>query len=469
MDPELTPIEPFEFGSMVLSQLSYEPTSQQVQLVAALARFYCRVDDMSDPVFILAGYAGTGKTSMMGALVRAIRHINRQVVLLAPTGRAAKVLSQFAGMNAYTIHRFIYRMSATEGMVLGSNPLQHALFVVDEASMIGDDDTLLSNLIHYVYSGVGCRLLLLGDTAQLPPVGLPESPAMSPARLRGYGLKVTRALLTATVRQQSSSGVLHNATWLRYAMGKEPLPLPHLTVSPFDDVRVVEAEDLEDALNTAYRGEDGVRDSILITRSNRRATAYNLEIRNRILGREEMITRGELLMVAKNNYHWSKGVAHIPFIANGDIATVEQIYDSEEKYGLLFADAKINLTHRDTTIDCKLMLDTLTSDTASMSQERIVQLAQDVLAANSMGMSLSATAQRQILRTNPYYNALQVKYAYAVTCHKAQGGQWPNVFVDLGGIAPESQQGLDFYRWLYTAITRTTERLYLISPTLQVR
>lgn len=454
---------------MILEQLPYEPTRQQVQLVAALARFYCRPAAMDDPAFILAGYAGTGKSSMVGAMVRAIQRLRQPVVLLAPTGRAAKVLSAFAGANAYTIHRFIYRMSPTEGLVLGSNSLQHALFVVDEASMIGEDNSLLSDLIHYVYSGIGSRLLLLGDTAQLPPVGLTESPAMSSEVLRGFGLKVTRALLTATVRQHSSSGVLHNATWLRHAMSQPQLPPPQLTVTPFKDVITLEAEDLEDALNSAYRADEGERDSILITRSNRRATAYNLEIRNRILGREEMITRGELLMVAKNNYHWTKEIPQIPFIANGDIATVEQIYDSEQRYGLLFADAKIHLTHRDITIDCKLMLDTLTSETAAMPPERIAQLARDVIAANSMGMSLSATAQRQILRSDPYYNALQVKYAYAVTCHKAQGGQWPNVFVDMAGISPEAMQGLEFYRWLYTAITRTTDRLYLISPSLTIR
>ncbi len=423
---------------------------------------------MDDPVFILAGYAGTGKSSMVGAMVRAILALRQPVVLLAPTGRAAKVLSLFAGANAYTIHRFIYRLSPTEGLTLGSNSLQNALFVVDEASMIGEDNSLLSDLVHYVYSGTGCRMLLLGDTAQLPPVGLTESPAMSPQVLRGFGLKVTRAQLTATVRQQASSGVLYNATWLRRAMEHDPLPAPQLTVTPFSDVKVLESEDLEDALNTAYRADEGERDSILITRSNRRATAYNLEIRNRILGREEMITRGELLMVAKNNYHWTKEIPQIPFIANGDIATVEQIYDSELRYGLLFADAKIHLTYRDITIDCKLMLDTLTSDTAAMPPERIAQLQQDVLSANSLGGALSATAQRQILRSDPYFNALQVKYAYAVTCHKAQGGQWTNVFVDMAGIAPDAM-GMDFYRWLYTAITRTTERLYLISPTVTIK
>ncbi|MDE6309738.1 MAG: AAA family ATPase, partial [Muribaculaceae bacterium] len=302
----MTPIDPLQFGSMIIEQLPYEPTHQQVQLVAALARFYCRPAMVDDPVFILAGYAGTGKSSMVGAMVRAIQSMKWPVVLLAPTGRAAKVLSLFAGANAYTIHRFIYRLSPTQGLTLASNPLKNALFVVDEASMIGEDNSLLSDLVHYVYSGTGCRMLLLGDTAQLPPVGLTESPAMSPQVLRSFGLKVTRAQLTATVRQHSSSGVLHNATWLRHAMLKDPLPSPQLTVTPFNDIKVLESDDLEDALTSAYRADDGERDSILITRSNRRATAYNLEIRNRILGREEMITRGELLMVAKNNYHWTK-------------------------------------------------------------------------------------------------------------------------------------------------------------------
>lgn len=462
---------PLELGQLILQQLPYEPNSQQIQLVAALARF-CLSDSSADPVFLLNGYAGTGKTSLTGALVRALESTGRKAVLLAPTGRAAKVFAAHSRHPAYTIHRQIYRMNVAGVSHVADNPHRDAVFIVDEASMIGSGsdggENLLQDLIHYVYTGTGCRLLLLGDMAQLPPVGCAESPAMEVETLKSYGLRVSRAVLTDTVRQASTSGILYNATWIRRAMRAEPLPAPRLSVSAFDDVKVIEGEELEDEMGRCYSA-DGIRETVLITRSNKRATAFNQAIRTAILGREGVIGRDELLMVAKNNYHWSAKVAGLDFIANGDVATVSRVYGKERRYGFEFADVSLHFPYRDIEIDAKLLLDTMWSETASLGAAELAELAQACLADPEFApASDSATAMRAALKSCPYYNALQVKYAYAVTCHKAQGGQWANVFVDMGYIPPEAQ-GMEFYRWLYTATTRATTTLYYVNPTVEVR
>lgn len=455
-----------EFAAMVLDNLPYEPTSQQVELVAALARF-CSKSTPSDTVFMLNGYAGTGKTSLCASLVATLNAVGIGTVLLAPTGRAAKVFSSFAGQPAYTIHRRIYSVSGTpldesRRVAVAENRSRNTVFVVDEASMIGADAAsghLLEDLVHYVYSGVNCRLILLGDTAQLPPVGCEESPALSVKELKGLGLRVNRAVLTATVRQAYDSGILYNATRLRRAMTLDPLPEPLLTVSPFPDVTAVDGEEMEDTLAEAI-GRDGIKESIIITRSNSRATRFNLAVRTRILYSEEELCKGDLLLVGKNNYYWSRDVKGLDFIANGDTCEVERVYGVESRFGHRFADVRLRLADRDLTLDCKIMLDTLTSDDAAMSRAAMVALFDAIVADDP---ARSADAIR-----SPYLNALQVKYAYAVTCHKAQGGQWANVFVDLGYIPPESI-GIDFYRWLYTAITRATRRLYLLNPSIALR
>ncbi|MDE6050001.1 MAG: AAA family ATPase, partial [Paramuribaculum sp.] len=309
-----------EFAERIYLNLPYQPNDQQVELIGALARF-CSSYTPSDSAFLLLGYAGTGKTSVTGALVKALRECRVPVVLLAPTGRAAKVFGAFSRYHASTIHRRIYRQANPANIFefgsVAENTLADAVFIVDEASMIGarseGSDNLLEDLIHYVYSGINCRLILLGDTAQLPPVGTTESPAMNVSVLRSYGLRVTKAVMTEVVRQGSRSGILYNATWLRKAMLMKVLPEPQLRIKGFDDVKVVPGEELPDYIETAY-GEPGIENTILITRSNKRATGFNLAIRSNILGREEELCIGERLRVAKNNYLWSAKIKGLDFI-----------------------------------------------------------------------------------------------------------------------------------------------------------
>lgn len=462
-----------EFAERIFLNLPYDPTDQQISLIAALARF-CSPVSPGYSVFLLNGYAGTGKTSLTGALVRALREAEVPVVLLAPTGRAAKIFGRFAGFQASTIHRRIYR--GTEGMMndfsadVADNPLTGAVFIVDEASMIGNGSgdpmsrNLLEDLIHYVYSGEGCRMILLGDTAQLPPVGCRESPAMSVDILKSFGLRVTKAVMTKVVRQRKRSGILYNATKLRKNMLLTPLPEPELVIDRFPDVVSVSGEELEDEISASFT-ENGITETLVVTRSNRQATRFNLAIRANILYREEELSREELLLVAKNNYLWSARVKGLDFVANGDTAIVDAIYGTEEKYGFRFADVNLRLPDRDLSFDCKILLDTLVSDTASLEPERYQSLYMSAL--NDPDLFTPSTPVRtrmRILRSDPYVNALQVKYGYAVTCHKAQGGQWKNVFVDVGYVPPEAYESLEFYRWLYTAVTRATDRLALINP-----
>lgn len=467
-----------EFAERIYLNLPYDPNDQQIQLIAALARF-CSPQMPSDSVFLLAGYAGTGKTSLTGALVRALREAEVPVVLMAPTGRAAKVFSRMARYPASTIHRRIYR--GTEGGLIpyagevADNPLSGAVFIVDEASMIGAGggegqgrQSLLEDLIHYVYSGDGCRMILLGDTAQLPPVGCSESPAMSVDTLKSYGLRVSRAVMTQVVRQADTSGILYNATRLRRAMLHNPLPKPEIRIGRFKDVEAVSGEELEDEISAAYN-ECGMTETLLVTRSNKRAIQFNKAIRTNILYREEELCRDEILLVAKNNYLWSAKVKGLDFVANGDTAVVDTIYGIEEKYGMRFADVNLRLPDRDIAFDCKILLDSLHSETAALESEKLNALY--MAALNDPDLFTPATPMKtrmRILRSDPYVNALQVKYGYAVTCHKAQGGQWRRVFVDVGYIPAEAYTTIDFYRWLYTAVTRAVERLAFVNPSSQL-
>lgn len=460
-----------EFAARVASNLPYRPNHQQELLIGALARF-CSSATPSDSVFIINGYAGTGKTSLTGALVKSLREARREVVLLAPTGRAAKVFAAHAGHPAYTIHRKIYRGPTGDftggNTMMQRNTLANAVFIVDEASMIGDATaeggvSLIDDLVEYVFTGDNCRLILLGDVAQLPPVGSTDSPAMRPDTFKRLGLHVSRATITDTARQARSSGILRNATWLRRAMLVDPLPSPRLVTDGFDDVHIIENDDVADIIGECYRA-DGPDETIIVTRSNRRATAFNLGIRTRVLDFEEELCKGERLLVAKNNYMWSAKIKELDFIANGDVGIVTAIHSTEERYGFRFANVTLSLPDRDIDVDCRIFLDTLTDDNASVSREQMQSLAEACMAdpeRNSPDLSWEQRLRR--LRTDPYFNALQVKYAYAVTCYKAQGAQWANVVVDLGGIPVESQ-GLDFYRWLYTAVTRATRRLFFLNP-----
>lgn len=464
-----------EFAERIFLNLPFDPNEQQIQLVAALARF-CSMQTPSDSVFLLNGYAGTGKTSVTGALVKALREIRVPSVLLAPTGRAAKVFAAFANHQASTIHRRIYK-AAPGGMGYGfgevaDNNSTNTVFIVDEASMIGDDsgewgNNLLEDLIHYVYAGIGCRLILLGDTAQLPPVGCVESPAMNTDRLRSYGLRVTRAVMTEVVRQGHRSGILYNATWLRKAMRLPELPEAQIRLRGFDDVVVTPGEELSDEIERCYSSA-GMDETIVVTRSNRRATQFNLAIRSGILDRNEELCRDERLLVAKNNYLWSAGVKGLDFIANGDVAIVVAIHATSAKYGVRFADVTLLLPDRGVEVDCKIMLDSLTSDTPALAPDKAAALMQAFFSDPELFTpDTPMSTRKRVARTDPWLNALQVKYAYAVTCHKSQGGQWQEVFVDMGYIPPESR-GLDFYRWLYTSITRATRRLHLINPDVKL-
>lgn len=461
-------MDALEFSTLIFSNLPFSPNGQQTQVVGVLSRF-CSPAAPSDAVFLLNGYAGTGKTSLCGALVKSLGQIGVKSVLLAPTGRAAKVFGAFAHHPACTIHRTIYSHPAVGAMSFSkrdSVPNRHrnTIFIVDEASMITGMDSsgfnLLEDLIHYVYTGDNCRMILLGDTAQLPPVGSDFSPAMSPEVLRSYGLRVTRVTLTEIARQGAGSGILYNATWLRRAMRVSPLPTPEF-FTDFPDVKEIAPEDMPEELYNAYN-TSGVQETIVITRSNQRAVGFNREIRGSVLYFEEEICRGEMLIVAKNNYYWSEKIKEINFLANGDIVEVREVIGYEEKYGFRFADVTLGIPETDLIFPSKVMLETLNAETAGMSQERYNQLYYSIMEDPELfGPYTPADVRIKTLRKNPYWNALHVKYAYAVTCHKAQGGQWKNVFVDASYI-PADAMGMDFYRWLYTAVTRASRHLYLI-------
>ncbi len=449
--------------------MGFPPTEQQRALIDALSRF-CGDATPYNSVFLLNGYAGTGKTSVVAALVKALRAMRRPTVLLAPTGRAAKVLSGFAGKKAMTIHRKIYKGLGDVAAVAGvsDNPHVNAIFIVDEASMIGEGehDSLLDDLVHYVYgSGHDCRMILLGDGAQLPPVGCDRSPAMSAERLRGLGLRVTRAVITQTVRQKARSGILYNATTLRRAMNEETLPVPELRVKPFADVRAIGGEELQEALEESY-ARYGIDDTLLITRSNKRAMEFNLAIRKSILEKNDVISRGEPLLIAKNNYFWTSKVKGADFVANGDVVKVNKIYGTEIIGFLRFADVELSLPDRDITFDAKLILNSLNSVTAGLNPEHEQMLMTRALADLDPTSAADPAVRRRVFHTDPYFNALRVKYAYAVTCHKAQGGQWSSVFVDMANISNDAVTTLDFYRWLYTATTRARSLITYISPSI---
>ncbi len=475
-------MEKLAFGARVMDLLPYEPNEQQVKLIAALARYVCedpqRAPLSADRVFVLNGYAGTGKTTLTGALVKALGEAGVPVVLLAPTGRAAKVLGAACGHPAYTIHRRIYRGDGLGGIstAVSENTLEGAAFIVDEASMIGEMSqdspvNLLQDLVQYVFSGAGCRLILVGDTAQLPPVGCETSPAMNPDRLHAMGLLTTRATITAPARQRIDSGILYNATLQRKMMQADPKKEPVIVASKFADVRVTDdPEELQEQIERDLReDDDGPAETIIITLSNRRATEFNRSLRHEILGYEEELVTGERLMVVKNNYLWSRSVKGLDFIANGDVCTVERIVGTEERYGLRWADVDLSMPDYGVTFQAKIMLDTLCSLSAGLDADYAETFRQRIMADPDLFAPGMTDQQRyRKLRDNPYWNALQVKYAYCVTCHKAQGGQWRNLYVDFSYMPP-SDTYLETYRWLYTATTRATRRLTFIHPIVEVR
>lgn len=450
----------------------YELTSQQSQAVDALADFL--LSPVNDSLFILRGYAGTGKTSLVAAVVKTMMKLQQKAILLAPTGRAAKVLSVYSGHPAFTIHKKIYRQQSFSNELsnfsINDNLHQHTLFIVDEASMISNDGLssssfgtgrLLDDLVQYVYSGQGCRLLLMGDTAQLPPVGEEESPALTAEVLQGYGLAVREMDLTQVVRQLGDSGILWNATALRQLITDgDAFALPKIKVTGFPDIRVLPGDELIEEISSCY-DKVGMDETIVVCRSNKRANIYNKGIRNSILYREEELSGGDLLMVAKNNYFWTEKCAEIDFIANGDMAVVRRVRRTRELYGFRFADVQLTFPdYQDFELEATVLLDTLHTDAPALPKADNDRLFYTILEDYA---DISTKRERmKKMKADPHYNALQVKYGYAVTCHKAQGGQWKKVFLDQGYISPEMLTP-DYIRWLYTAFTRATETLYLVN------
>ncbi len=459
----------------VLRELPYEPNDDQLLLVVALCHFLCH--SPARGVFLLGGFAGTGKTSLTGAIVRALSRRHIPTVLMAPTGRAAHVLGGHSGHPAWTIHRKIYRQSSygSDSFPLAENRHRGTLFIVDEASMIGQGGAepspfgsgrLLDDLMTYVYGDVavhdnGCRLLLMGDTAQLPPVGQEQSPALDERVLQAYGATLYAVQLRQVARQALESGILRAATLLREAIeGGGELTAPRLDVSASDDLQAVSGEFLLETISDCY-DRDGIEHTIVITRSNRRASLFNSGIRGSILYREELLCAGDLLMVVKNNYFWAEDYDEIDFLANGDTLRVRRVRGMvERRYGLQFLNVVVELPdHGDVEMEVKVVVDSLMSDAPALTRDRQQHLFEQVWSE----LEGDKRARYKALKQHHYFNALQVKYGYAVTCHKAQGGQWSNVFVDMGGIAPEATLTLDYHRWLYTALTRATRRVYLVN------
>lgn len=430
-----------------------------------------------DPVkaFVLRGYAGTGKTSVVSAMVRALEQLHQPFVLLAPTGRAAKVLSRYSGYSAYTIHKYIYRQNqlGVEAFSLADNKHKQTMFIVDEASMISasrDNSTfgsgnLLDDLIRYVYQGEGCHMLLLGDTAQLPPVGSDLSPALDSDYIAGFGLKVSDFTLTEVARQALDSGILSEATRLREGIGDRGLEIGDCTIQANgkDIVKLSGAEVVEQ-LERSY-DEVGAEETLIITRSNKATNLYNQGVRARILWKEDELSSGDRLMVSKNNYYWTREYEQLDFLANGDSLEVVRLSNEHEMYGFRFVEASLRLVDYDWEIDALVWMDTLTTDSPEQNYEMQKQLFERI--AEDYPEVKNKKERTKLIFESPYYNALQVRFAYAVTCHKAQGGQWKHVYVD-SGMASErlnelsETERLEYLRWLYTAVTRATEKIYLL-------
>lgn len=450
----------------------YQPTEEQEKAIECIADFLFKPEN--DTLLLLKGYAGIGKTTLIGAVVRTLSEMRAGYVLMASTGRAAKVFSRYSGFSAYTIHKKIYRQKSfsndLDNFSLNDNLHKNTLFIVDEASMISNDGLtgasfgsgrLLDDLIEYVYAGQGCRLLIIGDDAQLPPVGEDESPALSAEVLRGYGLGVTECILTEVIRYSGRNGILSNATMLRERMAADDIyDLPVLSLKGYEDISSIPGSELIEAINSSYN-EVGMDETMVICRSNKRAYLYNKGIRNTILYREEELTTGDILMIAKNNYHWTADCKEMDFIANGDIAVVRRVRRTQEMYGFRFADVVLSFPdHNDIEFELKILLDTLHSDYPSLSKEDSDRLFNAVMEDYSDITNKKERMKK--LKEDSFYNALQVKYAYAVTCHKAQGGQWKRIFIDQGYITEDTFTP-DYYRWLYTALTRASEKLYLVN------
>ena len=453
--------------------LPFTPTGCQENLIGVLAAYIA--SDETDEIMLIKGYAGTGKTTMIYSLTQSLHEFKIRTVLLAPTGRAAKVMAGYSGMPAFTIHKKIYRQkSSADGtgkFVLDKNLYKNTYVIVDEASMISNElsgesvfgsGRLLDDLLEYVYSGENCRLVLIGDTAQLPPVKLNISPALERDSLEQYGFSVQEVELKEVVRQAESSGILYNATEIRkrIAHSENNSGFFPIRLENFTDVERISGAELIEYITTCY-DKYGLFETTVVTRSNKRANLYNKGIRGSILYKENEIEKGDLLMVVKNNYFWVGEDSGLDFIANGDTAEIVTIYGYEELYGFRFANVSLRFIDYDNVeLDCKIFLDTLSIESASFSYEDNRRLFE---AVSEDYIEVRNKNQRwKKIKDNPYFNALQVKFAYALTCHKAQGGQWKAVFVDHGYVN-EDMLDTEYYRWLYTAFTRPVEKLFLVN------
>ena len=461
-----------ELKYRIIQVLGLSPTPEQAQALDVFTQFMTDRDDQV--VMILRGSAGTGKTTLAGAIVKAMAALKQKMILLAPTGRAAKVFSLNAGHAAYTIHRRIYRQKSAGDLSafnLNVNLNRDTLFIVDEASMIANlglgetafgSGCLLDDLMQFVYNGQNCRLLLIGDRAQLPPVGEDESPALSAHVLRGYGMRVYETDLNQVLRQSEDSGILWNATMIRNLWRGEAgmVRLPKICFHGFTDIQVVMGNELVDSLSSSYY-HAGMDETIVITRSNKRASIYNQGIRNMVLDRDEELCRGDLLMIVKNNYFWTEGAKEIPFLANGDRAVVQRVRNVHELYGFRFAEVTMTLPdYDDYELTATVCLDTLTTEAPALTHEQQEQLFNAVM--EDYADFTVKTERIKKLKSDRYYNALQIKFSYAVTCHKAQGGQWAHVYLDQGYMTDDMLTP-DYIHWLYTAFTRATEKLYLVN------
>ncbi len=471
-----------ELKYKILQQFGFPPTQEQEHALEVFAEFLTDRDPHA--VMILRGSAGTGKTTLSGAIVRTLKEIRQKVMLLAPTGRAAKVFSLNSGSPAYTIHRRIYReksFSGVEGQFnLNDNLYTDTLFMVDEASMIANmglggmsfgSGCLLDDLVHFVYQGRNDRLLLIGDKAQLPPVGEEESPALHAAMLEGYGLKVYECDLNEVLRQSEESGILYNATMIRQMITHDDITqLPKIHFAGYSDIKPMPGAELIEALADSYH-HVGLDDTIVVTRSNKRANIFNQGIRNMVLDREEELSQGDILMIVKNNYYWMEEERksnnklrsnEIPaFLANGDRAKVLKVRRRIDLYGFRFATLLLQFPdYGNYELEATVLLDTLTSEAPALTHEQQEQLFHQI-EEDYLDIPLKADRMKAI-RQDQFFNALQVKFAYAVTCHKAQGGQWAHVYVDQGYMT-DDMLNPDYIHWLYTAFTRATEMLYLVN------
>jgi exodeoxyribonuclease-5 len=469
---ELTMLSKSQFLTLFRAQVLHEPTAGQVSAMNKMVDFLYKREPKQ--LFVLNGYAGTGKTTLISALVRVFAHLKKRTVLLAPTGRAAKVFAAYSGTKASTIHKHLYKITQKDGFVNVKrriNETTNTLYIVDEASMISCDSSsgdlfgtreLLTDLITFVFEGENNKLLFIGDSAQLPPVQSDESPALDLNFLTShFDLDISTDQLTDVVRQTNDSGILYNATLLRNILPARKYRLPFFSLSAFEDIKRVENHELEDELNRLYLRYD-VEDIVVVTRSNKRARIFNHEIRNRIFYRENRLTTGDFLMAVKNNYYWIDELSEVGFIANGDLMEVMAVTKTQELYGFTFMDIRARLCDYPNypNVDFKIILESLDSEGASMTSEQMRALYHEI-AKDYEDIPNKRTRFLKI-KKDPFLNAVQVKFSYSLTCHKTQGGQWKAVLIDLGYFT-EEKLDKEFIRWLYTAITRATEKIYLIN------